>query len=270
MKSFGKILVVAALTLLLIQSAFADDVTERSGSATVDWSKKEMVFTGDGAPNLKAAANAAAARIGAERAATLSALRAALESLKGVRISSGETIGERMQAKSGFKAEVEGVVRGFLVQETRYYSDGGVQRDLVIPLDGVLSKKVLEGKYNTGKPPVRKAKKAASDYTGVVVQVGRLKVMPALAPKLLDEDGKEVYDVSMVSEEGVETGIVHYLKGMKAARTFEKVSAKPLVVKAIKTPNKVDLVLSNADAKKVRELAKKTNLLYEGRVVIAK
>src|SRR5271155_4587048 len=76
-------------------------------SATIDWEKRVIVATGQGAPDLNAP-NAAAARIGAERAAQLDAFRNILEALKGVRVSEGQTAGDLMANDSTLKASVEG------------------------------------------------------------------------------------------------------------------------------------------------------------------
>ncbi len=306
------------MVLFFANVAFAEDVTETSGNAQINWTKKEMVFTGDGAPNLKAP-NAASARLGAERAAQLSALRNALEALKGVKITAGQTVGDKMQANDGIRAEVEGVVRGFIVEETRYYSDGGVQRDLRIPLDGVLSQAILKDQLAPPAAPAPKAepkpaepakveakqepakveakpepaapaptpapaapaapapaapaeKKAVvkSDVTGLVVVAKGFKVIPVMAPKILDESGKDVYDVTMVSSDKIDNGIASYFKENDAAKADNKVAAKPLVVTALRSPNSVDLVISNADAEKVRTLAQASPILSEGRVIIVK
>ncbi len=289
-KTVSGILVIAFL--LMAQAAFAEDVTEQSGKSTINWTKKEIVFTGDGAPNLKAP-NAASGRLGAERAAELVALRNALEALKGVKIRSGMSIGDKMQQTPGITAEVEGIVKGFIVKETRYYSDGGVQRDLVIPIDGVLTKAILGDEMKKvevtqkEKKPCKKGKVEKRDTaaaesraksaapvakaetpkpTGLVVVAKGLKVVPVLAPKIIDQQGKDVYDVTMV-ESSAGNGIASYTKEEATATKDAKVTDRPLVVKAIESPNSVDLVVSDADAKLIRD---NKSILAEGRVIIVK
>jgi len=266
-----------------MQAAFAGDDSETSGQGSINWSKKEIVFTGDGAPNLLAP-NAASARLGAERAAELVALRNALEAIKGVKIRAGQTVGDKMAKNNAIAAGVEGVVKGFIVKETRYYSDGGVQRDLVIPLDGILTQAILGDELKKTAAPAGGAEKkseaapapgpaapaeervAEAKNTGLVVIARGFKIVPVLAPKIIDQDGKDVYDVTMV-EETAENGIAAYMKDENAAKGDRRVTDNPLIVKALNTPNSVDLVVSNADAAKIRQAA---DVLAKGRVVIVK
>ena len=302
MRHPAKWLAAILFVAVFAHGAFAQEVVEDTGKAKINWTTKEMVFTGSGAVNLKAS-NAASARIGAERAAELAALRNALESLKGVKIKAGLSVGDRMKADPAISAEVEGVVRGFIVAETRYYSDGGVQRDLRIPLDGDLSKAIL--KTELPPPPAEKPAASAAPApapaapapapaaapasapaqpapkaeqavaveekpTGLVVVAQGFKVIPVLAPKIVDEDGKDVYDVTMVTDSTLDNGIVSYVTNSDVAQKDKKVTDKPLVVKAIKSPNSVDLVISKTDAEKVRQVAKANPILSQGRVIIVK
>ncbi len=264
------------LWILMAQFAWADDVVETIGQASVNWTTGFMVFTGDGAPNLKAP-NAAAARLGAERAAQLTALRNALETLKGLKLSAGMTVGEHLQKTPAMQAEVEGVIRGFIVAETRYYSDGGVQRDLKVPVNGVLSQTLLKGQFGAtpGKPCADKGKQPAAaktekPVTGLVVLAKGLAVMPALAPKVLDESGQDVYSVAMVAEADLKNGVARYMKEEKVAGNDPQVAGNPLVVKAVKADNSVDLVVSNVDAERIRKAAAAASFLTQGRVIIVK
>jgi len=258
-------------------TAFAQDVTEQSGPAKINWTTKQMVFTGDGAANLNAP-NAASARIGAERAAELVALRNALEALKGVKIKAGMTVDDKLKAEPSLTAEVEGVIRGFIVKETRYYSDGGVQRDLAIPLDGELGQlllktetaKVSEKPAAPAEPakPAEAEKPANQPSTGLVVVAQGFKLTPVLAPIVLDEEGKTVYAAEMV--ENRSAGVASYSATAQNAAADKKVAGNPLVVQAKSSPNGVDVVVSNADATKIREAAQKAPFLKEGRVIIVK
>ncbi len=281
-------LITVLLVTLGLQSAYADDdVVSDAGKAKVNWTKKEMVFTGDGAPNLNAP-NAASARLGAERAARLMAVTKALEYLKGVKINASETVGNKMEKQPGIEAEVRGFLNGFFEKEKRYFSDGGVQVDIVVPLDGPVTKAIF--KEQLKKSPEKKAEPAkaeekkpepkaeaavataepAEKKTGLVVIAEGFRVIPVLAPKIIDEDGKDVYDVTMVTEGSIDNGIVSYTKSSDKAKVDKKVADIPLVVKAIKSPNSVDLVVSNADAQKIRQVASSSSILSEGRVIIVK
>ena len=73
-------------------SASAEDLTQNVAHGSINWGKGVVVVTGSGAPSLKAS-NAAVARLGAERAAKMSALRNALEAIKGVRVKESRCSG---------------------------------------------------------------------------------------------------------------------------------------------------------------------------------
>jgi len=282
MRSFFKCATIVFI-MIFVLPVFAQDVTEDLGPVKINWTSKEMIFTGDGAPDLNAP-NAASARLGAERAAYADALRKALEALKGIKVSAGMTLGEKMSSVPAIKTEVEGYLRGFKAVDKRYFNDGGVQIDLKIPLDGVFIHAVFKDKVKAEvkteqkKPeekPVKKEEQAAKKpekekATGLIIVAQGLKIIPVLAPKIIDEKGIDVYDVTMVSNAGLENGIASYSSAKEKAEADKRVANKPLVIKAISSPNSVDLVISNADAKKVREMAKTNPFLTEGRVIIVK
>jgi hypothetical protein len=269
----GRVLITTIAVLALAGWAFAQTVTTESGPAKINWTEKEMTFTGDGAPDLNAP-NAAAARLGAERAAKLDALRKALEALKGLQIRAGQTVGQKLESSPVIQAEVEGVIRGFKVVDTRYFSDGGVQIDVLVPLEGALVKALL--KDERGEAPAAPVKPAAvpktesKPITGLVVVAKGFQVIPVLAPKLIDEEGKDVYDVTMVSDAGLENGIASYMNKPDEAAQHELVKGNPLVIPALRSPNNVDLVVSNKDAQTIRQMAAVAPFLSEGRVVIVK
>ncbi len=280
MKPSVRISLLAAVLLLVAGTSFAQDVTEKSGPGQINWSKQEVLFTGDGAPNLKAP-NAAAARLGAERAAKLMALRNALEVLKGVKIKAGQTVGDKFTANPKLMSEVEGVVKNFSVVDIRYYSDGGVQVDVKVPLKGIIAQTLLKDEIKATpkpaapvvKPEPKQAKAepakqpAKASVTGLVVDARGHKLIPVLAPKILDEQGNDVYNVAMVSDKGMDNGIASYIRDNEAAQKDQKVASTPITVKAIRSVDNVDLVISNKDAERIRA---QQNPLTEGRVVIVK
>src|SRR6266511_5622688 len=66
----------------------------------VDWQRKVVKCAGNGAANLRdAAGNPGVARIGAEKAAKLDALRNCMEALKGVQLQSGQTVGGALKTE---------------------------------------------------------------------------------------------------------------------------------------------------------------------------
>ena len=112
---------------------------------------------------------------------------------------------------------------------------------------------------------------AQTVYTGLIFDAQRLAFTPSASVKVLDEDGREVYGSAYVSKDWAEKqGIVSYVKDMDQAKANQRVAGNPLVIKAIKVtgPNNKDLVISNDDARRVRDLAKHLNFLDAAKVVI--
>jgi hypothetical protein len=238
-----------ALVLLAPIAALAEDaVSQTVGHGQVDWSKKTVTATGSGAPSLKAA-NVAVARLGAERAAKLDAYRNVLEAVRGVRVSGKQTAGEAADASPEVKARLEGVVQGFKTLDTKYYSDGGVDVVIQGPLDGVLA--------SVGGAGAKTALALPDDGTsGVVIDAKGLGMTPALAPRMLDEQGNEVYAASMVAGDNLRRqGMTGWAKTLDAAKKDGRVGAKPVVFKAEKLweAGSSDLVLAAADAEKLRK-----------------
>lgn len=242
---------------------------------SVDWTKRVIKATGNGAPDL-GAANIAVARLGAERAAKLDALRNILETLKGVAISSGQTVGSALEDPQ-VKAKVEGVCRGFRILEPkRYFSDGGVEIDVEMPIDavaGLLIDKAAPaqppppGEPPKVSPPRGEAPAGEGKFSGVVVDARGLKASPAFAPRIFDEAGAEVYGPAVVSKEAaLKGGVAGYANDLDKAKKDDRVGATAKVVKALRLANagKTDLVISAADAAALKAAA----ALAEGKVII--
>jgi hypothetical protein len=129
--------------LALLAAAGAALATSPAAAApgAVDWQRRVVRCSGSGAPELEASRdNVAVARIGAEKAARLDALRSCLEAVKGIRLASGATVAGAVAGDAALLGRVEGEVRGFqVVGAPRYYSDGGVELDVEVSIDAILA-----------------------------------------------------------------------------------------------------------------------------------
>jgi hypothetical protein len=222
--------------------------------SSVDWQRKVVRCTGSGAANLRdAGGNPAVARIGAEKAAKLDALRNCMEALKGVQLESGKTVGGALATDQALTGQVQGLVRGFkVVGAPRYFSDGGVEMDVEVPLDGAMSDTLLPKPEKKDEPKAEPKKKSEAEAVGtsLVVDARGQKLVPALAPRILDEAGKEVYGPATLGEKGRKAGgTVAYANDLSAARASmkDRLGDRPFVVKAVRAQGS-DLVISTADA----------------------
>jgi hypothetical protein len=218
--------------------------------SSVDWQRKVVKCTGSGAANLRdAGGNPAVARIGAEKAAKLDALRNCMEALKGVQLESGKTVGGALASDQALTGQVQGLVKGFKVAGTpRYFSDGGVELDVEVPLDGAMSDTLLPKPEKKDEP--KKKSEEGAVGTSLVVDARGQKLVPALAPRILDEAGKEVYGPATLGEKGRKAGgTVGYANDLTAAKASmkDRLGDRPFVVKAVRAQGS-DLVISTADA----------------------
>jgi hypothetical protein len=149
--------------VLAVAAACGAPAAARAESG-VDLQRKVVKCTGSGAANLRdAAGNPAVARIGAEKAAKLDAFRNCMEAVKGVRLQSGQTVGGALQSDAALSARVEALVRGFkVVGSPRYFSDGGVEIDVEVPLEGALSDVLSPKPDASAEPKAEPAPSAAA------------------------------------------------------------------------------------------------------------
>src|SRR5437763_994937 len=127
----GRVAVLRRFALVAVLAA-APTIAQTKGE--IDWNRRVLVGHGQGAPDLNAP-SVAVARLGAERAAKLDAYRNALESLQGMPVQSGGTVGAMLQNDATLMSRVDGTLKGVKPIKTHYFSDGGVSLDIEVPLD---------------------------------------------------------------------------------------------------------------------------------------
>ena len=87
----------------------------------------------------------------------------------------------------------------------------------------------------------------------------------------MDESGQEVYGSAYVSREfAVQQGMCGYAKNVDAARQNPRVTNNPIMVKGLKTdgPGGSDVIISNADAAKLRSASENLSFMKKCRVMI--
>ena len=250
------------------------DVEQPVGSSgKVDWTTGVITAVGIGAPPAQPA-NAAQARAMAERAAQVVAYRNLLESVKGVRVDSTTTVENFIVTSDVIRTEVNGIIQGAMIMDKKYMSDGSVEVTVGMKLTGALADALLPKTPPTPPTGLTGTLTPASPgqlYTGLIVDARGLGVRPAMAPKILNEDGKEVYGSAWISRDyAVREGMAGYLKDPVQAQTNPRVADKPLMVKALKVAGdaRVDMVITNADAAMLHSASENLSMLQKCRVII--
>lgn len=293
-------LLVFGLSFALI--AQAQVVTQTLGeNQTVNWSNQVVRATGIGAPNPNLPT--AAQRSSAIRAAQQDAIRNLLETIKGIYLTSETTVRNAMVENDVIRTTVEGHVKNYKqVEGPRYMSDGSVEVVVEMPITGGILDALLPGTNQFGGGQLMMAGQmvcptcgqpwpqgrpvppgvtlqqiggsmpttTAGVYTGLIVDCKGLGVRPAMAPKITDEQGNEIYGSKFVSREwAVEIGMVGYDKDLNRARQNDRVTNNPLVVKALQAsgPNKTDIVISAADAAMIHQATANQNFLDKCKVM---
>jgi len=247
------------------------DVVDPVGSSgKVDWTTGVVTAVGIGAPPSQPA-NPAQTRAMAERAAQVVAYRNLLEAVKGVRVDASTTVENFIVTSDVIKTQVNGIIQGAMIMDKKYMSDGSVEVSVGMRLTGALAEALLL-KTAPAAPAVPSAGAAGGQlYTGLIVDARGLGVRPAMSPKILNEDGKEVYGSASINRDwAVREGMAGYMKDLAAAQANDRVKDKPLVVKALKVSGdaRVDIVISNADASAIQGTAQNLSMLEKCKVII--
>ena len=232
----------------------------------VDWQRQVLQVTGLGPPDAKAT-NPAQARLGAERSARERAQTQLLEQVKGLPLRADRTVGEEL-AREETRRQVEGVLRGYQVLSTRYYSDGGVRLEVELPLGALTAVLVApEGPARAESKPAGETKAREEGPTGVVVDARALGLTPVLAPRLVDAaTGQVLAGPALLDTRGREgLGVAGFFRTPEQARASGRVGPRPLVLEAAALRGS-DLQLGPDAVKALAALA--PQVLAEGHVAL--
>ncbi len=267
----SNLLILTALILVLPVLLGAQYYQQSPTGGVVDWTNQVIREIGIGAPNPNMPIPAQ--RAGAIEAAKRVALRNLLERVQGMNITSEVTIEQYMVTNDVIRTKIEGTIKNFRVVDTRYKSDGSVEVEVEVPLSGIFQT-VLPGYLPEGvTPPVQPPPGQPSNviYTGLIIDARGLGLRPALAPKVVDENGQEVYGTGRVSRDyALQIGVVGYEKDLNRARANERVTNNPLVVKAtgVTGTHKTDVVISNRDSEMIRSAGQSLSFLQQCKVML--
>jgi len=173
--------------------------------------------------------------------------------------------------------KVRGFIRGARqVGSPKYLSDTSVEVEYSVPMSGI-SDIMLPPLTVAAQPGVDQPAAGTTTapttggITGVIIDARGLKARPAMAPRILDQNGNAIYGPGKYSREyAVTNGVAGYSKTLEAAQNDDRVKGNPLVVKGVSTAgkNKTDVVISNADVSKIDLANRSYNVLKDCRVLI--
>jgi hypothetical protein len=253
------------------------ELTIELSLSDMDWKNKVVQAVGVGTGK---------ARPMALRAAELDAKRKILERTKGLYLASATIMRDGEIDNDKINSMAEGIVKNAHIVKgsEKYLDDGSVEVTCEVKLDenlqsvpGFSSILLKNVDFEEDYPIVAEATYKLSDivpapevYTGLIIDCKGVDLRPALAPKVYNASGKEVYGSSMVSQSfATQQGMMGYDKNIDKAKGNARIGGNPLIVKAtgVKGANKADIVISDSDATKIESAAKQLKFLGECRVM---
>ncbi|MGE4556479.1 MAG: hypothetical protein AB7D07_06625 [Desulfovibrionaceae bacterium] len=275
------------LTPCLVVAEESNAFVQYFDNGQINWQTGMITATGIGAPPANAV-NMAQKRGMAVRAATVVARRNLLEIVKGVQIDSATTVEDYMVTSDVVVSQVSGFLQNSKVMgPPTYLSDGSVEITVGIPLHGRLSGLLIPNNapFKTMAAPEPKAQPTpepepkaqptpetpAVNYTGLLIDARGLSLRPAMSPKIVDENGEEVYGSVMVSREyAIQQGMAGYAKNVESAAQNPRIASTPLQVKAKDVSGKArtNLMVSNDQAQQIKQLSKDSDVLEKCKVMI--
>ncbi|MBI4377677.1 MAG: hypothetical protein HY578_01125 [Nitrospinae bacterium] len=245
-----------------------------TGTGGIDYSKQILRVKGV-APPQPGAQTPGMSRVLQLRVTKADAYRKALELIKEVQVNSDTTVNNFILESDVIRTKVEGMIRGLKEEaEPIYLNDGTIEQWYTFPMQGNFNGLIFDQIVPPGTPPQAppvQFSQGGQVFSGLIVDARGLGVKPAMAPKVIDEDGREVYGSAYVDRKwAIEQGMAGYSKDIAAAQSNPRVTATPILVKGLKTDGqaKTDIVISNTDAGKIRANAENMTFVEKCKVMI--
>jgi len=264
------------LSVVLLSMAFSQGVVTQLDNGSINYSDQTIAAVGIGFVPQNAI-NAGQARRMALRIGKQDALRQLIEIVNGVTLTSETTMSGAM-VDDVINTKVRGFIRGARqVGDPKYLSDTSVEVEYSVSMSGISDimlppLTVAAAAPGTAQPGTGAATTPTTGgITGVIIDARGLKTRPAMAPRILDQNGNAVYGPGTYDRSyAVTNGVAGYSKSLEAAQKDPRVLGNPLVVKGVSTSgtNRTDIVVSNADVSKIDLANRSYNVLKDCRVLI--
>ncbi len=256
----------------------AQGVVTQLDKGSINYSEQSITAIGIGFVPTNAV-NAGQARRMALRIAKQDAMRQLIEIVNGVTLTSETTMSGAM-VDDVINTKVQGFIRGARpVGQPKYLSDTSVEMEYSVPMSGI-SDIVLppvtvppttQAPNNNQPAAAANSTTQAGGVTGIIIDARGLKARPAMAPRILDQNGNAIYGPGKYSRQyAVKNGVAGYSKTLETAQQDQRVVGNPMVVKGVGTSgtNRTDITISNADVSKIDMANRNYKVLNDCRVLI--
>ncbi|MBU3916051.1 hypothetical protein KKA14_10995, partial [bacterium] len=228
-----------------------DCTTAENKNGCIDWTNGIIYATGMGIPNATVKTKMQR-RYSAEAAAVIIAEKNLLKMVQGINIDSSATVKMGMLEEDIVIEQYKGTLFNVLQEgKAQFMNDDSAIVTMKMYMRDVVSI-LMENNHsafektatNVQKPVPDPEKPATSGeplhsgseksiYTGLIIDARGMKVVPAMSPKIYDNNLVEVYGSAAVERNfALLHGIVGYTKDLKNAQDNERVKGNPLLIKA--------------------------------------
>lgn len=238
-------------------------VVETLPRGQVDWTEGALLSRGSATGTMLRGGRALT-----DQAAVRAARQGLWRELEQVRLDARQMLGPAVLQAEAQRQALEAFIAQAAVVETRYLPGGTVETAVRLPFAGRLTAMLLAP--SSAVMPDAEPRSEAP-HTGVVIDARGLALQPALLPRIVDESGQSLYAPEVVDvEAAVQQGYVAYAKAFDQAPAQARVGERPLVLRALRVAGdtRVDLVLSSAEAVRIRDYAATRRLVQQCRVLI--
>lgn len=212
------------------------------------------------------------------------AIQNVINTLMQLRMDDQRCASHIIKANENFREKVEAMARSSKVVHAEHLPDDGEKISIQMSLYGGFAQLMLPAEIRQVQPvkplnnkhdrpnPQSVGKDFSDGFTGLVVDARGTGAKPSMVPKLLDEKGHEVFGPAYVSREyAVQYGICQYVRLINSRWSpMPRVAPNPLLVKGLRAavPKSCNIVISNADASRLRGKSVHLEFLKKCRVVI--
>ena len=186
------------------------------------------------------------------------------------------TVGEIMVSDQLIESRIETLVGSAYQQgEIEYLERNEVAIALAINMSGLAeilidaSGYMSEGVAQSAYLMTRAATPKSERTSGIVIDARNIYHIPAMVPKVFNEDEKLVYGPRYYTRSrSVNRGPMGYAHSMEDGNVRRRVGNNPLFVEAVTSNDDVNLTISNLDAERIRDAEKKFGLLTNCKVLV--
>ena len=268
---------IIGISIFILSVAFSQGVVTQLEGGSVDYSAQAINAVGIGFVPTNAV-NAGQARRMALRIAKQDALRQLIEIVNGVTLTSETTMSGAM-VDDVINTKVRGFIRGARqVGQPKYLSDTSVEVEFTVPMSGIsdiilppVTIPVAPANNTVATESVGSPTTASGGVSGLIIDARGLSARPAMAPRILDQNGNAVYGPGKYDRKyAVTNGVAGYSKTLEAASQDPRVAGNPLVIKGLSTAgtNRTDITIANADVSRIDVADRNGNILKDCRVLI--